>query len=223
MQTDSSGTFSTGCAMATLSYQDGVASITASGYNTNGSYASTVSTEVTYYFEVVGSISEPVPVDISGSASASTTCVNVNECSVYGTASLDTPFEDATACSSNLVAGGGGCSVATPTNIEENPFSLTLTGDVNPGAIYEIDVTAGGTSNSYLGSSFSASIDPQVTIDPSFADASDFTLEFSPNPASAVPEPSSMSLLLVICLGFGAALRLRSAWPRRVSWKSAIR
>jgi hypothetical protein len=31
-----------------------------------------------------------------------------------------------------------------------------------------------------------------------------------------VPEPSLKSLL-AICLGIGAVLRLRSAWPRRVS------
>jgi hypothetical protein len=216
-QTDSSGTFSTGCATATLSYLNGTASIMASGYNTNDTYNSVVSTEVSFFFEAVGSKSEPVPVDISGNGSASSTCVNVNECGIYGTASLDTPFGDATACSSNLVAGDGGCSVGTPTNIEKNPFSLTLSGDITPGTIYEVDVTAGGTSASFAGSSFTASMDPQVVIAPSFADANDFTLEFSPNPPSTVPEPSSISLLLVVFLGLGAVLRFRSAKAGRVS------
>jgi len=210
-QTDSAGTFSTGCAMATLSYQDGEASITVSGYNTDGMFTSGVSTEVTYYFEVVGSTSEPVPLDISGSGSASAT--SANNFAVYGSAGFITPFGDATACSSPQV---GACPVPSPTvGIVQNPFSVTLDGDVTPGRIYEIDVSAGGDANGFFGSSFSASIDPQVTIDPSFADASDFTLEFSPNPTSAVPEPSSTSLLLVICLGLGAVRRFRFR-PRRV-------
>ena len=100
--------------------------------------------------------------------------------------------------------------------IVQNPFSVTLHGNVTPGRIYEVDVSAGGAANDSLGSSFSASIDPQVTSDPSFADASDFTLEFSPNPPSTVPEPSSMSLLLAICLGLGAVRRFGFVRPRPV-------
>lgn len=230
VQTDSAGTFSVsaGCATATLSYRvvpvqgttvSGEASVTASGNNTKvtgagiGYYSSGVSAEVTYFFEVVGSISEPVPVDISASGSASATSANNSD--VYGTAGIITPFGDATACSSPSL---GACPVPSPTvGIVQNPFSVTLRGNVTPERIYEIDVSAGGSAAGFFGSSFSASIDPQVSIDPSFADAQDFSLEFSPNPPSLAPEPSSMPLLLVSCLILAMALRLRSARRRRVS------
>jgi hypothetical protein len=50
--------------------------------------------------------------------------------------------------------------------------------------------------------SWSASVDPEVEIDPSFAYASDFTLEFSAGPSGAtVPEPSGT---LLLCIGLVA-------------------
>ena len=226
-QTDSAGTFSIGsggCATATLSYLDvpvpgtaisGEALVMASGNNMDvtgtgiGYYSSTVGAEVTYYFEVLGSLSVPVLIDITGTGSASAT--SDNDFGQYAASGFDTPFGDLSACYSS---GVGACSpgVSIPTS-----FSTTLSGYLTPGIIYEIDVTAGGTAGGFYGSSFSASADPQVAIDPSFPDASDFTLEFSPNFTSAAPEPSSMSLLLVACLSLGAVLRFRCARPRRVS------
>jgi hypothetical protein len=223
-QTDSAGTFSIGsdgCATATLSYLDvpvagmiisGEASVTAGGNNMDvtgtgiGYYSSGVSAEVTYYFEVVGSPSVPVLIDITGTGSASAT--SANNSGQYAAAGFVTPFGDLSACYSSAV---GACSpgVSIPTS-----FSTTLSGYLTPGTIYEIDVSAGGTAGGFFGSAFSASADPQVAIDPSFPDASDFTLEFSPNFTSAAPEPSSASLL-AIGLGLGAVLRFRSARPRR--------
>ena len=67
-----------------------------------------------------------------------------------------------------------------------------------------------------------ASADPEAEIDPSFAYAKDFTLEFSPgpnsgaggtNPPPTVPEPSNITLLFV---GLSALLGLRLMSKRQV-------
>ena len=98
----------------------------------------------------------------------------------------------ATACTPVGACGGG-----VPSS-----FSGPLHGEATPGTVYQVTVSIrGGASGT---GSWAASVDPQVQIDPSFADASDFTLQFSPSAQSAVPEPSSMSCLGV-CLLVGIA------------------
>jgi hypothetical protein len=54
-----------------------------------------------------------------------------------------------------------------------------------------VEVAGFGTSSGP--SDFSGAADPMITIDPNFADAGDFTLEFSPNVVST-PEPSTLAL-----------------------------
>lgn len=99
--------------------------------------------------------------------------------------------------------------------------SATLTYNASPGAIYDIEVNAGGGSGVGSGTWF-ASADPEAEIDPSFAYAKDFTLEFSPgpnsgaggtNPPPTVPEPSNVTLLSV---GLSALLGLRLMSKRQV-------
>jgi hypothetical protein len=212
IQTDSPGTFSfpnSNCITATLGYADGDASASITGVSLGGGAYSTGGTlEVQYFFEVVGSISEPVPLILSATGSSSDTGGSffAGEAAVYASATFETPFGSLSACTESSECGFSPAS-----------FSSSVTGNGTPGTIYEIDVAAGGGAGSFFAGSWTASIDPQVMIDPNFADAGDFTLEFSPNPAGFAPEPSSFSLLVLCCftvLGGGVFVRGRR-WCRR--------
>jgi hypothetical protein len=65
----------------------------------------------------------------------------------------------------------------------------------------EVVLHAGAGLSTPLGGTVSAYVDPTFTIDPSFAQASEYTLEFSP-----VPEPASLPLM---GLGVAALLCVR--------------
>lgn len=74
---------------------------------------------------------------------------------------------------------------------------------------------AGGVLTFGAGS-YSAYADPLITIDPGFlAQNPGYSLVFSPNLLSSVPEPSAWALMLVGFGGLGAAMR--SSRRRRVA------
>jgi hypothetical protein len=149
---------------------------------------------VTFFFAVVGSKSERVPIIFNASGSASYIGAGSS-----ANVTFETPVGDLSACSMGPAAGQ--CTPGVPS------FSSFLHGTVNPGTMYQISVAISGFVVSDIPGSWNASVDPQVAIDPSFADASDFTLEFSPNPMSAAPEPSSMLLTLFSFLCLGSLVR----------------
>ena len=58
--------------------------------------------------------------------------------------------------------------------------------------------------------SFSATLDPTVTIDPIYLESHPgYSLVFSPNPSTPVPEPGAWSMMLIGVAGLGATARLR--------------
>jgi hypothetical protein len=87
-------------------------------------------------------------------------------------------------------SGNSHCNSA-PTSFSKNfttNWVVGNTSEVNISAVFQFQSASSPIS-------FSASVDPLPEIDPSYLYASDFTLDFSPNPpASAVPEPSSVWL-----------------------------
>ena len=89
--------------------------------------------------------------------------------------------------------------------IFESPFrnwTIDTDVDVFTGRVYEVDlnVQANAFSFGFGADAASASVDPLITIDPTFPDADQYQLFFSPgvgeNAASAVPEPSICAMLL---------------------------
>jgi hypothetical protein len=153
---------------------------------------------VFFYFSVVGSKSETVPLLFTGSVSA--TSANPN--STGAAASFDFPGGQFEACSS------GPAEACVPGGSK----SIFTTYNADPNSLYFASVSAGGTFGRQesiwtlmdLQESWNASADMRIQIDPTFADAKDFKLEFSPNPPG-VPEPGSLLLLgtgLLALVGF---------------------
>jgi hypothetical protein len=196
---------------ATAAYGLGDASVSANG-STDGGLNTAVSSAhavVVYYVEAVQTGSTPVPVSevpLIFSGSVTTTASGIQ---ASASASFETPAGSLDACSSST----GPCGFPSASS------SGTFNYNALAGTIYDIEVNAGGGSGVGSGT-YSASADPEVEIDPSFAYASDFTVEFSPggtssgggtNPPPSVPEPSSLRLL---CAALPALLGLAALWKR---------
>jgi hypothetical protein len=183
---------------ATASYFFADASVSGSGSTAGGvATANTAgSADVTFFFEVVGPATGLVPLIFTGSGSTSASGV---EASAY--AYFETPGGDLYACS------GTGPSAASCL-LEGSPLPTSYSGSidysVSPNVPYDLSLMASGGATEGSGS-WSASVDPEVTINPSFAPAGDYTLEFSAGPlSSVVPEPSSSLLLgagMLVLLG----------------------
>ena len=183
---------------ATAAYGLGDASVSANGSTVGGlnTAVSSAHAVVLYYVEAVQTGSTPVPVSqvpLIFSGSVTTTASGIQ---ASASASFETPAGAINACSSST----GPCGFPSASN------SGTFNYNALAGTIYDIEVNAGGGSGVGSGTYF-ASADPEVEIDPSFAYASDFTVEFSPGPTSSggggtnpppsVPEPSNLALLSV--------------------------
>jgi hypothetical protein len=104
-----------------------------------------------------------------------------------------------------------------------SPGTIHLEATLDLGDVINLDLFASATANMAFGGIFMADalVDPIISIDPSFPNASDFTIVVSPgidntlsvNPAS-VPEPSSLSILMIPVF-----VVLSVGWfRRRVSW-----
>ncbi len=160
-----------------------------------GTYTASATATLTYYVEVYSTTSGTiVPVDISGllSASSSTSSANVTSSSSFQLGTV--------------------ASLSTPT-----PSSNTTTADLSSlgmvnlvsGTVYQLTLNSTASINT-AGLSFgSASIDPSLTIDPSFnnpTDSTHYTILYSKNfGPTQVPEPGSVQLiglgLMVLFLG----------------------
>jgi hypothetical protein len=184
----------------TVSYANGNASASGSGF-TSGGVATANATgagDVTFFFSVVGSGSELVPLLFTASGSTSASGPDT-EAQAY----FETPGGDLYACSATGSAVGA-CGT------EPSSFSGSLMYNATPGDLYDLSIMTLGAASLGTGS-WSTSLDPQmmVEINPSFADAGDFTLEFSPNVA-VTTEPSSLYLLATGLLALVGTVKYRT-------------
>ncbi|MGO9275529.1 MAG: PEP-CTERM sorting domain-containing protein [Terriglobia bacterium] len=168
----------------TISYANGNASASGSGWASGSNPPNSGGGgEVLFYFSVECSIgtcpSETVPLIFTGSGSSSASGPYTEALAYF-----NTPGGTLYACSAT------GSAVAA-CGTDPSAFSGFTTYSIRPDILNDAAVYFTGAS---VGSgSWSYSVDGTVEIDPSFADAGDFKLEFSPNPAT-VPEPSSLWL-----------------------------
>ena len=187
-----------GTATATIytSYADGTPTISGSGTTSGGSNVPdlTAMTEFAYYFEVVGTGSDlEVPVIIF--ADGTTSVAGAGYANVTTTVGGDISSSSTLYACSNV--GGAACT-------NPSSFSGTIDAEVSPneGGYYApyVEITANGQG--YQTSSWSFTADPSIEIDPSFADAADYSIIFSADdaapggpPGTTVPEPGSLAML----------------------------
>jgi hypothetical protein len=176
---------------ATASFAGGEASVSGTG-STSGGVSTANSSglgEVTFYFEVAQTSMTPVvitsvPLIFTGSDSTSASGPDAEALAYF-----ETPAGQINSCSATGFAVGA-CGTLPSSN------SGSLDYSASPGALYDMQVIASGDSTLGTGS-WSASVDPQVEIDPSFLYASAFTLDFSPDVSGSTPTPEPSSLLLL--------------------------
>jgi hypothetical protein len=152
-----------------------------------------------------------VPILITGSYSATA--------SGTGTAfaGIGTASEIGLRGSAGFAVGGEfTCSpTLVPSGCGSGAFALSASADDSPlnDHTFSIFIEATGSLNGSLGpvGSFSAFVDPQVSIDcakATFADCSAYSLVVAPDSfttASGVPEPSTWALMLIGFAGLGVA------------------
>ena len=159
------------------------------------SVTATADASVKYYFEVSGPGPAVVPVEMTFSATASATLSSATFkfSGVSGGNPVDYEYDCPTSCS--LTDFPFMVDADTP-----SPISMLLYGSV--GLIDEPGVSSAA--------SFSATLDPTITIDPIFLESHPgYSLVFSRNPSTPVPEPGTWSMMLIGVAGLGVTARLR--------------
>jgi hypothetical protein len=189
-----------GVAQATLSPFAGVsAQATAGSDMSAGGFAA-----LNYNFEVVGgNVGDVVPLLVTANLATIANSVSDAFASITVTTSLNT--EEVVACTNE-----GPCTPGFS-------GSFGISAQSGSGSTIHLEVVAGQVSS--LGpENSSASADPLIVIDPSFANAANYSIVLSPGVANAVespvPEPNC-----VVLIGFFAGL----AWATRRRTKELTR
>lgn len=206
--TGASGSGTTTASLSTLPSPFLFASFSGTGTGTGTSEFIGSESEVLYYFEVLGPPGPPVPVSIFafGNTGSSGAGIGVSE------VIIELPGV------SGIVTGEACSDSFDPTGCMSNRTSFNGTNDVliTPGVQVGVFVLAAVESFDNPGVSFAAAeVDPYIFIDPSFADASLYSIEVSPGvgnspPTSPIPEPSTLALLGTGVLGLAGAARRKS-------------
>lgn len=181
-----------------------ISSVTGNG-SASGGYGSQGQASLNYDFEVVGSVQgvTAVPVLITFTLLTDETAVGGGGSSGVAGASFTLNGFQTSYCSFVPVQAVAGCGYQSSNLINE-----TTTFYANPGTAVPISIMISGTA---FNGTWAATADPTLEIDPSFANAADFSLEVSPNPqSSSVPEPSYLLPLGCALLALGRMGILRN-------------
>jgi hypothetical protein len=164
--------------------------------------------ELSYYVEFVGPTGTTVPVVVNAAGT------------VGGTATGAGGFIDDLA--STFVVGGPGVSIAqilSPGIPGPGSFNFSQSTLFQANTPYNVQIqAAGGATVNISGgtASFFATIDPTFTIDPSFANGAQYSIELSSgvgNSVSATPLPSSFYMMLIALVSLGFMIRRQKSKP----------
>jgi len=146
------------------------------------------SSSLNYYFEVIGGTpGNTVPILINTHLSVSSSGYPTE-----ATASIHTDGSGASAASMSLTVGD------SPTSLLTGDFFGSLSLTSQSGQLRQLFMNADVEEAYLYGGTGLATVDPYISIDPSFLNASDYSIEVSPGVANtALPEPTSLGLLVV--------------------------
>jgi hypothetical protein len=158
--------------------------------------------------QVVGLLSMSYQFEILGPDPS--VLVFVNGSGSVGGTSTGTGFFGSLAAS--LIVQGPGVSMEGSAGGVPGSFNLNSSSNFQTDTIYSVHMTAEGAATRTA--SFFANVDPVFTIDPSLANADQYSFLFSDgvgNSPSAVPEPSTWAMMILGFAGVGfMAYRRRS-------------
>lgn len=199
---------------ASISYSGGSMSLASDATSVGGPLEGSSESEGSFDFEVLGPAGM-VPMDFSATGTTKVTGPG-------GLADADFNISGTTA---KLVA----CSSSTASDCTGLPslFSGAVSFDVQANQVYTVNLDAHCLAASSLveGTTCSATLDPMVTVNPSFVDKGLYSLIVSPNVAGVVPEPASWAVMLIGLFGIGALCRrgriVRGRMESRSRWSAA--
>jgi hypothetical protein len=169
-------------------------------------------THLQYYFAITGPSGVEVPIIItaSGEITPPTDGIATNSAQLYFIGAGPIPDQYLSSACQAPASALGNC---TPLDVQPS-FSIATPMSLISNTVFGIsmDLYVSVTILQLVDGVFSASgfIDPIITIDPAFALADQFTIEFSPgvgNSPLSVPEPASLAIILAGLAGLAAAMR----------------
>jgi hypothetical protein len=178
----------------------------ANAYSGSGPGGALAQSILAYQFVVVGPDSGPVPIIVRGSATSSVTGEYID----YGYHDNQTATASAGLRVSNLSGLTDGYELACASDVagECGSFPSTFSGDLDvsiaPGTTEFVSLVVNVFAT--YAASASAELDPIIFVDPTFADASEYSIQVSSGIGNlapeAVPEPTAWALMI---LGLGLA------------------
>ena len=163
---------------------------------------------LSYYAEVAGPAGVLVPLDLRGTIAVVSSGSGINDNQIVaevGNVSLDATSLCGNSLQLEVFTGNsinGACSFSISTSVTP--------GTLLPVYVWAATIAIGPQNPQFLVANDSLKIDPILMVDPSFANAGEYSIELSPGFGnSAVPEPTSLVLFTTVLAGLGVPVAVR--------------
>lgn len=192
-------TNSGGSATATIQYNSGNVIGYLSGSSNLGS-SSTTQASAFIFFYVDGPAGYTVPILLSAASTGAYAPTAFGTDAMADTTVVSPEFVTLEACALSIIPG----VCTNEGKVVPHSFDTSVEAFVPSDFQSQYDVYLQAGSGD--GGSYSVGIDPTIRIDPTFPEANEFSIIFSPNVAgSAIPEPAAWTMMLLGFAGLGFA------------------